>query len=167
MQELEPNVGSEDFHPIDLAESLAELHAWEFNREEEDRIFMVREGLWRQYGIDLAWSQPDEMLRLACAFDIDPPDARLGLLREVVCLANDRCWTGSFSHLPEKKLMVFRYGLILNGGVVPTSGQIGEMVARSVDGCEVFYPAFQFACWGSGSPGEAIAFAMAETCGRA
>ena len=167
MQEFGPDHGSGDLHPIDLAESLAEHRDWKFNREEEDRIFLLLEGLWRQYGIDLAWSRTDETLRIACSFDMNPPEARLARLRKVVGLANDCCWTGSFSHRPERKLMVFRYGLILCGGVVPTSGQIGEMVARSVDACEIFYPAFQAVCWGSVSPRDAIAFAIAETRGSA
>jgi hypothetical protein len=46
----------EDLHPIDIVETLAEHHAWEFDRVTDDQIAMAVEGQWRTYSLTLAWS---------------------------------------------------------------------------------------------------------------
>ena len=47
---------AEDMHPIDIVETLAEHHAWEFDRVTDDQIAMSVEGQWRTYSLTLAWS---------------------------------------------------------------------------------------------------------------
>ena len=59
---------SDDLHPIDIVETLAESHAWEFDRITDDQIAMSVEGQWRTYSLTLAWSAIDETLRLICTF---------------------------------------------------------------------------------------------------
>ena len=54
---------SDDLHPIDVVETLAEYHDWEFDRVTEDQIAMSVEGQWRTYALTLAWSPQDETLR--------------------------------------------------------------------------------------------------------
>ena len=48
-----------------------------FDRLADDQIAMVVEGQWRSYSLTLAWSARDEVLRLVCTFDMDPPAARM------------------------------------------------------------------------------------------
>ena len=47
----------DDLHPIDIVETLAEHHAWEFDRVTDDQIAMAVEGQWRTYSLTLAWSR--------------------------------------------------------------------------------------------------------------
>ena len=70
----------DDLHPIDLVETLAANHDWDFDRVTDDQIAMAVEGQWRTYSITLAWSAYDETLRLICTFEMDPPDERIAAL---------------------------------------------------------------------------------------
>ncbi len=157
----------DDVHPIDIVETLAERHDWDFDRVGDDQIAMSVEGQWRTYSITLAWSPRDETLRLICTFEIDPPADRLGGLYDVLNRANDLCWTGAFSFWVEQKLMVFRYGLLLAGGQVAGPEQIGGAIDAAVEACERFYPAFQLVSWTDRTPADAMQVAIARAYGRA
>ena len=156
-----------EIHPIDIVETLAEHHQWDFDRVADDQIAMAIEGAWRTYSLTLAWSGLDETLRLISSFEMDPPAARLPALFEVLNGANDKSWTGAFTFWPGEKLMLYRYGLVLSGGEVAGPNQIGRMVADAVQLSERFYPAFQLVCWGGESPAGALRVAMEEAYGTA
>jgi hypothetical protein len=158
---------SEDLHPIDVVEHLAEAHDWDFDRVTEDQIAMTVEGQWRTYSITLAWSAQDETLRLISTFEMDPPSDRMAELHDLLNRANDMCWTGAFTYWREQRLMVWRYGLLLAGGQGATADQIDRLIGAAVVASERFYPAFQLACWGDQSPEEAMKVAIAEAYGRA
>ena len=132
MSIVEQDFLTEDIHPIDIVETLAEHHAWDFDRIAEDQIAMAIEGAWRTYSLTLAWSDFDQTLRLICAFDMSPPEETLPLLYEAMARANDTCWSGAFTLWRDQGLMAFRYGLILGGGSGATPEQIIEMVRRAV-----------------------------------
>ena len=68
---------TEDIHPIDIVEHLAEHNAWDFDRVADDQIAMAVEGQWRTYSITLAWSSYDQTLRLICTFEMEPPREKL------------------------------------------------------------------------------------------
>lgn len=157
----------EDLHPIDIVETLATRHEWDFDRVADDQIAMALEGQWRTYSVTLAWSSYDETLRMICTFDMDPPAEFMGKLYETLNLANDKCWAGAFSFWAEQKMMVYRYGLVLAGDQLASPEQIACMVETAILASERYYPAFQLACWGSQSPSEAIQVAIAEGFGRA
>jgi hypothetical protein len=164
---VERDFDSDEIHPIDIVETLAEERSWDFDRIADDQIAMAIEGSWRTYSVTLAWSARDETLRLICAFDLAPPARRLAALHAVMCLANDRCWTGAFVLWREQKLMGYRYGLNLSGGAPATGAQINDMVRAAVAACERFYPAFQLVAWGGETPEKALGIAMTEAYGRA
>jgi len=157
----------EDLHPIDIVETLAEHHEWDFDRVGDDQIAMAVEGQWRTYSITLAWSPADETLRLICTFDMDPPKDRLGALYETLNATNDRCWAGAFTYWQDQKLMVWRYGLVLAGEQSASAEQIDTMIRAAVLSAERFYPAFQLVVWGDESPTSAMDVAMTEAYGRA
>ena len=119
-------------HPIDMVETLAAHHAWEFDRVADDQIAMAVQGLWRNYSVTLAWSGVDETLRLICTFEMEPPANRMGQLYDVLNRCNDMVWTGAFTYWEEQKLMVWRYGLLLSGGQYANPDQIDKLISSAV-----------------------------------
>ncbi|MBC7138546.1 MAG: YbjN domain-containing protein [Defluviimonas sp.] len=158
---------SDDLHPIDIVETLAEHHEWDFDRVAEDQIAMSVEGQWRTYSLTLAWSPRDETLRLICTFEMEPPAHRMPELYEALNRINDQVWSGAFSYWAEQRLMVWRYGLVLAGGQIAGPEQIDKMISTAVIAAERFYPAFQLVGWGEQSPEAAMKVAIAEAYGRA
>ena len=158
---------SDDTHPIDIVQAVATRHAWQFDRLADDQIAMQLEGRWRRYALTLAWSGQAEMLRLACGFDMDPPEARRDTVHRVMNLANELVWDGAFVHWAAERQMVWRAGLVLGGQAVALPGQVDRMIAHAFDACERFYPAFQLAGWGEATPREAMGVAMGAPLGRA
>ena len=163
----ESYLSTEDLHPIDIVETLAESHDWDFDRVTDDQIAMAVEGQWRTYSVTLAWSGHDETLRLISTFEMDPPAEKLPALYEVLNRANDMVWSGAFTFWAEQRLMVWRYGLVLAGNQIATPEQIDRMITQAVTAAERFYPAFQLACWGDQTPEQAMKVAIAEAYGRA
>jgi hypothetical protein len=157
----------EDIHPIDIVENLAAHHEWDFDRISDEQIAMAVEGQWRTYSITLAWSAFDETLRLICTFDMDPPEATLPGVYELLNAINDQCWAGSFTHWAEQKLMVYRYGLVLAGGQDASAEQIDTMIGAAVMSAERYYPALQLLIWGNRTPKDALQVAIAEAYGHA
>jgi hypothetical protein len=164
---LSEDVRSDEIHPIDIVETLAEHHAWEFDRVTDDQIAMAVEGQWRTYSLTLAWSPSDELLRLICTFEMEPPEGRMGELYDVLNRANDMVWTGAFTWWHEQKLMVWRYGLPLAGGLIVTHEQVDRLIGEAVMACERFYPSFQLVAWADHTPETAMKVAIAEAYGRA
>lgn len=164
---LTEHLTSDDIHPIDLCEHIAEHHDWEFDRIGEDQIAMAVEGQWRTYSITLAWSAYDETLRLICTFEMEPPEHREAALYEVLNRANDLVWSGAFTWWAEQKLMVWRYGLVLAGEQLPGPEQIDTLIGAAVMASERFYPAFQLVTWAERTPKDAIEVAIAKAYGTA
>jgi hypothetical protein len=158
---------SDDAHPIDIVESLAEHNDWQFDRVGDDQIAMAVEGQWRTYSITLAWSPHDETLRMVCTFEMDPPSEKMPALFEALNEVNDQCWTGAFTYWREQKLMVYRYGLLMSGGQEASPEQIGAIITEAVRNAERYYPAFQLVVWGDRTPRDAMQVAIAEAYGRA
>ncbi|MEZ5779212.1 MAG: YbjN domain-containing protein [Paracoccaceae bacterium] len=160
-------LNTEDVHPIDIVETLAAHHEWDFDRITEDQIAMAVEGQWRTYSITLAWSHYDETLRLISTFEMDPPEDRLSALYDALNRTNDMVWSGAFTYWREQRLMVWRYGLSLAGGQIAATEQVDRMITEAVTTAERFYPAFQLTCWGDETPEQAMDVAMSRAYGRA
>ncbi len=158
---------TDEIHPIDIVETLAEHRAWEFDRMGDDQIAMAIEGQWRSYSLTLAWSGRDETLRLICTFEMEPPEDRMAEVMGVLNLANDMVWGGGFTYWAAQRLMVWRYGLLMTGGQVAAPEQIDAMVETAIAACERFYPAFQLVAWADRSPEDAVKLAIAQAYGRA
>jgi len=163
----EQDFTSDELHPIDLVEHIAEHHDWDFDRIHDDQIAFAIEGQWRTYSITLAWSAYDQTLRLICTFEIEPPADRMAALYECLNRTNDMCWAGAFTYWAEQKLMVYRYGLVLAGEQIAGPEQIDTMINAAVLSAERFYPAFQLVTWAERSPEEALQVAISEAYGRA
>ena len=157
----------DDLHPIDIVETIAAHHDWDFDRIGDDQIAMAVEGQWRTYSITLAWSGYDETLRMVCTFEMEPKAEKVPDLYHILNLMNDECWAGAFTYWAEQKLMVYRYGLVLSGGQVASADQIDTMIRTAVFSAERYYPAIQLLVWGDRTPEQAMQVAIAEAYGRA
>ncbi len=158
---------SDEQHPIDIVETLAEFRDWDFDRVAEDQIAMAVEGQWRTYSITLAWSPFDETLRMICTFEMEPPEEKLPVLYEALNRINDQCWAGAFTYWHEQRLMVYRYGLVLSGGQYVSAEQIERLISSAVSSSERFYPALQLVSWADRSVDDAMQVAIGEAYGRA
>lgn len=167
MSIAEDMLQGDEFHPIDVVESLASHHHWDFDRVTDDQIAMAVEGQWRTYSLTLAWTERDETLRLICTFEMEPPAGRESAIHDLLNRINDECWCGAFTWWAEQRLMVWRYGLTLSGGQCASIEQVEAMIHGAISSSERFYPAFQLVCWSGQSAEEAMRIAMAEAWGRA
>ena len=158
---------TEELHPIDIVEHLAEHHEWDFDRVADDQIAMAVEGQWRTYSITLAWSGYDETLRMICTFEMEPPEDKMPQVYEAMNRVNDMCWAGAFTYWEAQRLMVYRYGLVLAGGQLASPEQIDRLINAAVRSSERFYPAFQLVAWADKTADEALQVAIAEAYGRA
>ena len=167
MSALELYLSNDSVHPIDIVETLAANHDWDFDRIGEDQIAMVIQGQWRSYALTLALSPEEDMLRLICTFEMDPPETALPALYETVSRANDMVWSGAFSFWDSQRLMVWRYALLLGVDQTAEIDQIDRMIHSAVIASERFYPAFQLVSWADHSPQSALDLALAEAVGHA
>ena len=103
----------DDNDPLEIVETLAESHNWEFNRIGDDHVAIVIEGLWRHYFMSLSKSNfNDGMIKLVCTFELtSSKDRYRHQLFELLNLINQEIWLGSFSYNQDKELAVFRYGI--------------------------------------------------------
>ena len=98
---------------------------------------------------------------------MEPPEARVPALYDMLNRVNDMCWSGGFTYWAAEKMMVYRYGLILSGEQIAGPEQIDTMISAAVMACERFYPAFQLVTWAERTPADALQVAIAEAYGRA
>ncbi len=167
MTAVEHYLPETDVHPIDIVETLAEQCSWDFDRVGEDQIAVAIEGAWRTYSLSLAWSGHDDMLRLFCTFDLNPPEERLGEFYRLLNIVNDKIWGGSFTLWREQELLAYRCGLTLAGGAHATPEQIESMLHSAIALSERFYPAFQLVGWSEESAEVAVEIAIEEAYGTA
>ncbi|SDF10432.1 YbjN domain-containing protein [Limimaricola pyoseonensis] len=163
----EQYLDADEIHPIDLVERVADLRDWEVERVDEDQIALGLTGQWRDYRATLAWQPADETLRLACCFEMDPPEPRLPQILDLINRINDRLWVGGFVWWDDRRVMAYRYGLALAGGQVAGPEQVDRMIEAAFTACERFYPAFQLVSWAHRDPAAALQIAIAEAYGRA
>ena len=81
-------------NPLDVVEHMAASNSWPFERASEDEIALVVTGRWTNYQVSFTWMSDIEALHLACAFDMNVPEPRLG--------------RGAAAHHPHQRAIVDR-----------------------------------------------------------
>jgi hypothetical protein len=66
----------------------------------------------------------------------------------------------------DTQIPVFRYNLLLAGGLLPTNRQSNALLNHIVEACEKYYPSFQYVIWGGNDADEAIKNAIFTTVGE-
>ena len=154
-------------HPVDIVERLAAVNEWLFEREDEDEIAISVNGRWTDYHIAYTWLSDIETMHVGCAFDLKVPDHRRAEVLDLVALVNEQMWLGHFDLWSKEHIVMFRHGLLLSGGVQPSSAQLESVLSNAIAACERHYQAFQFVVWAGKRAREALQASMFETVGEA
>ena len=154
--------------PLEIAETLAQSHDWEFNRIGDDHIAIVIEGLWRHYFLSLSKSKLDQgMMKLICTFELTSRDEYKDNLFEVLNSVNQEIWMGSFSYCQKRELIIFKYGITLTDLLDFTYQQVSDLLNRTFDLCERYYPVFQMVYSGKSNVSNALDLAIGGANGEA
>lgn len=154
-------------HPVDVVETIAETHDWQFDRDAEDEITMTVTGGWCDYQVSFTWLEDVEALHISCAFDIKKHERRNGELQNLIALINEQMWVGHFGFWKQEGMIIFRHALVLPGGLAPSAQQCETVLQAAVSSSERYYQAFQFVLWAGKTAQEALSSAMIETEGEA
>jgi hypothetical protein len=154
-------------NPLDVVERIAAINDWSFERAGDDEITMLVGGKWSDYQVSFTWMHDIEALHLACAFDLKVPERRRDEVQKLIALVNEQLWIGHFDLWTQDGMVMFRHALVLAGGVEATSQQCQAMLSSALEGCEGYFPAFQFVVWAGKPAREALDAAMFETSGEA
>ena len=154
-------------NPLDVVERVAATNGWSFERAGDDEITLLVTGKWSDYQVSFTWMFDLEALHLACAFELKVPERRLAEVQMLIRLINEQMWIGHFDLWPADGLTMYRNALVLAGGIDATSRQCEALLCTALDGCERYFPAFQFVVWAGKPAREALDAAMFETQGEA
>jgi hypothetical protein len=154
-------------NPLDVVERLAAGHQWSFERAGDEEITILIGGRWTDYQLAFTWMFGIEALHLACAFDFRVPERRRPEVQQLISLINEQLWVGHFDLWTADGMVMYRHALVLAGGVEASNQQCEALLTAAVDGCERYFPAFQFVVWAGKSAREALDAAMFDTSGQA
>ncbi len=154
-------------NPLDVVERIAAINDWRSSARWRDEITMLVGGKWSDYQVSFTWMHNIEALHLACAFDLKVPERRREEVQKLIALVNEQLWIGHFDLWTQDGMVMFRHALVLAGGVEATSQQCQALLSSALEGCEGYFPAFQFVVWAGKPAREALDAAMFETSGEA
>lgn len=158
---------SQPVNPLDILEQVITAESWPFERSCEDELNISVSGQWCDYQLTFNWREDLEALHLACAFDIKVPADKRVQIFELLASINEQMWIGHFDLWSEEGMLLFRHGVLMNGGAEVTTDQCEGLVRLAIEACERYFPAFQFVIWAGKTPQDAIASCMFDVEGHA
>ncbi len=153
-------------HPLDIIENLAETENYSFSRSLKDELDLWISSKNSNFRINFNWNDTLEGIHIAVFFDTKIPDHRVNEVTKLTIKINQLIWLGHFDIWTNEQIPVFRYNLLLAGGLLPTNKQSNALLNHIVEACEKFYPSFQYVIWGGNDADEAIKNAMFTTVGE-
>lgn len=161
----EPSAGGAN--PLDILEQVVSGESWPFERIGEDELTIAVSGRWSEYRLSFTWAADFEAILIACSFDMRVPRPKRRDVCALLALVNERMWLGHFDLWSDDGIVLFRHGLMLQGGAALTTAQCEGLIKLGIEACERFYPAFQYLIWGGKSPDDAMAAALFDCVGEA
>lgn len=154
-------------HPVDIVEQVIATNELPFERCGEDDLAAEYSGRWCAYQLWFAYRPDICGLHFSCAFDMRVPREMRERIFPLLAMINERLWIGHFDLWLEEGQPTFRHAMLFPGGLLPSGGQIEDLIRTAVTECERFYPAFQHVIWAGKTPLEAVEAAVFETAGEA
>jgi hypothetical protein len=154
-------------HPVDVLQGVCDAEGFSYERDDADCLDMEWVGVWTTYHLSFSWIESLESLHMGCAFELKVPKNRLAEVRELVRLINEQSWVGHFDLWDNDNTVLYRYSLILPGGVELSPAQCNFMVQSGVGAADQYYQAFHYVVWAGKSAKEALEAVQFVTVGEA
>ena len=155
-----------EIHPLDILEDIAECENFTFTRSSPDELDLSISGKNCNYNINFNWNNKLEGIHVALFFDTKIPQYRLDEIYKLTIKINELMWLGHFDVWTNELKLLFRYNLLLSGGVLPTTSQCQSLFKHIMDTADKYYPSFQYVIWGGNKADEAITNAIFTTIGE-
>jgi len=154
-------------HPVDAVEQVADFKEWNFERQGEDEISILVQGIWTDYSVSISWMEDFEALHIASAFDMRIPEKRLVETMRLLSIVNEQMLFGHFELWTQDGSVIYRHAMPLSGGAGANGAQIECLVENALTSCERYFQAFQFVVWAGKSATEALDSVLFDTVGEA
>lgn len=154
-------------NPIDLIENLVSTQGWPYERNADDELSICVAGKWCDHHLSFTFRADIEALHIASTFDFKTPGDRRHDLYALLGMINERLWLGHFDLSSDDGTVVYRHGMLLQGGAGLTTQQCDGLLHVAVECAEKYYPAFQFLIWGGKSARDAMDSSMFDCAGEA
>ena len=153
-------------HPIDIVEEIVNANEWNFERFNDDQVYIEIQGHWCCYDLVFLWEQDFNALYFSCQLDIKiNKDDRT--INELLTLINNRLWVGSFGFCPKEEKPIYRYTILLRGINTASVEQVEDIIDIAMTESERYFPAFQLVFRDGVEPQEALAVTLMEPEGCA
>ncbi len=127
--------------PMEVVEQVVAHHRWEAEKTEHDITIFIH-GQWDEYECTFLWIEEEGVMHLSCAFELKVPKERIGELRKFIRLLNCELWFGHFEWVAKKEAVYFCQGVLCLPEETLSERHICELINRSMEACEQYYPAF-------------------------
>ncbi len=152
---------------LDVVEQTLLAADWTCERNEDGVIHCAAVTRWGEFGGMFVWRDEPASLHFSLTLDLRAPNARQGVIAELLRRINERLWLGHFDYWSEDGVAVFRQTIPMLDRDAPDPGEIAAVLAAALDAADTFLPAFNFVVWAGKSPAEAMAAVVFETAGEA
>ena len=156
----------QDAAPLDMLAALFRARGWPCETTANELCGEIQ-GSWTNYQLRGIWRPEDLVLQILCLPDIRIGKDKRTQAQELVSLVNEQMWLGHFDIWSNGGVLLYRNGTMLGDDGMLSLDQAQALVEIAGEGCDRFYPAFQFVLWGGRTPAEALEAAMVDAAGEA
>ena len=153
-------------HPIDVIENYAEEANLNLFRSTDDEATISVLGATCNYQINFNWNNDLEGLHIATIYETKIPKYKLDEIYRLTIKINELLWLGHFDIWTDDLKLLYRYNLLLSGGLEPTREQCSSVLKHIMETSEKYYATFQYVIWGGNNPEEAIKNSLFKTMGE-
>lgn len=153
-------------NPIDLAEEMAGVNEWDFNRE-QDELMVLISGDYCDMHLRLFWHRDQKTLQIMNFLDLKIPENRSEVIKQAVMKLNETLFLGHFEFWEKEGSVIFRHASLANDPMASgvSEDHLATLIETAVNEGNKVYPVFQFIMWGGLSADEAIEASMLECAG--
>ena len=151
--------------PLDNVELAASIQNWTYDRSENE-VSIIANGKHNNYQLSVSLRNDSQGLDVVCGFDLRFNEKNKFQILKLVSSINAQIWLGHFDVWTNELKLLFRYNLLLSGGVLPTTSQCQSLFKHIMDTADKYYPSFQYVIWGGNKADEAITNAIFTTIGE-
>ena len=152
---------------IDEVEDILFAYGLDFQRKDNDEIYLNYRGIWNNYEMSFKWIKNYDLVRINNNLSISVPKNMIPGIQSMISMVNEGLTLGYFGYSSNKNCIYFRHNILLRGGLNFCTEQVEEFFDLMVSECDKYYPAYQIYIQKINNPSFALKTALLETIGEA